>query len=63
LPGDVSAGLGGDVVLVEDEVERDRVKGLARDRIGQLASEVGLVMALDGLPEHRPGCASRIGIR
>jgi hypothetical protein len=42
------------VIVVEDGEVRDRVEGLQRDRIAALTGAV-----LDGLPELRPGCASR----
>jgi hypothetical protein len=47
------------VLLLDAGEERGRVEGLARDRLRTLASEAGVPLALDGLPAHRPGCASR----
>jgi hypothetical protein len=47
------------LVLVEDGQERDRVEGLHRARIAELAARAGAPLDLDGLPEMRPGCASR----
>jgi len=47
------------VLLLEGGEERGRVEGLARDRLVTLASEAGVPLELDGLPAHRPGCASR----
>lgn len=47
------------VFLLEDGDERDRVIGLARDRIAALVSQAGGAIDLDGLPAMRPGCASR----
>ena len=47
------------VLLLEDGAECDRVIGLARDRMAALVARAGATLALDGLPEMRPGCASR----
>jgi hypothetical protein len=47
------------VVLLDDDVEVDRVEGLARDRIAELIARAGSAFAVDGLPASRPGCASR----
>jgi hypothetical protein len=47
------------VVLLDDGVEVDRVEGLARDRIADLVARAGSTFVVDGLPESRPGCASR----
>lgn len=47
------------VFLLQDGVERERVIGLARDRIAALVAQAGAKLELDGLPEMRPGCASR----
>jgi hypothetical protein len=47
------------VFLLEDGAERDRVVGLARDRIAALVAQAGGDFALAGLPAMRPGCASR----
>ena len=46
------------VVLLDADDERGRVEGLDRGRLAELASRAGVVLALDGLPERRPGCAS-----
>jgi hypothetical protein len=47
------------LLLLDGADERDRVEGLQRDRIVALAARAGATLALDGLPEHRPGCASK----
>src|SRR5947208_2004323 len=48
------------LVLFEDgEREADRVEGLQRARIAELAQRAGTALDLDGLPEWLPGCASR----
>lgn len=47
------------VLLLVDGEERDRVEGLQRGRLAELAAAAGSALALDGLPELRPGCASR----
>ena len=47
------------VFLLEDGTERERVIGLARDRLSALISRAGSTLELDGLPAMRPGCASR----
>jgi hypothetical protein len=39
--------------------ERDRVVGLQRDRLAELAADAGVTLDVGGLPEHRPGCGSR----
>jgi hypothetical protein len=46
------------VVLLDGGDERDRVEGLDRNRLTELAEQAGVELALDGLPERRPGCAS-----
>jgi hypothetical protein len=46
------------VLLLDGGDERDRVEGLDRIRLTELASEAGVTLELDGLPERRPGCAS-----
>lgn len=60
---ELSARLDPDAVpalfLLEDGVERDRVIGLARERMATLVAQAGATLATDGLPELRPGCASR----
>jgi hypothetical protein len=47
------------VFLLEDGTERDRVIGLARDRMADLVAQTGATLDTEGLPEMRPGCASR----
>jgi hypothetical protein len=47
------------LVLLEDGEERGRVEGLHRARIAELAERAGATLDLEGLPEMRPGCASR----
>jgi hypothetical protein len=47
------------LLLLDGGEERDRVEGLQRERLAQLAAAAGVELRLDGLPEHRPGCASR----
>ncbi|HEX6492152.1 MAG TPA: thioredoxin, partial [Candidatus Dormibacteraeota bacterium] len=47
------------VLLLDGGEEQGRVEGLARDRLVDLASAAGVALQLDGLPAHRPGCASR----
>src|SRR5256714_5371267 len=48
------------LVLLEDGGrEADRVEGLQRARILELAERAGAALDLDGLPEWLPGCASR----
>src|SRR5204863_499344 len=46
------------VVLVDGGAERGRVDGLRHTRLAELAARAGAELALDGLPELRPGCAS-----
>ena len=46
------------VVLLDGGEERGRVEGLQRERLAELAHRAGAELALDGLPERRPGCAS-----
>lgn len=46
------------VVLLEDGEERDRVEGIDRQRLLDLAAQAGVTLDLDGLPERRVGCAS-----
>ena len=46
------------VVLLEDGDERGRVEGIDRQRLSDLASQAGVVLELEGLPQWRPGCAS-----
>ncbi len=47
------------VVLLDGGEERGRVEGLHRARLAELAGRAGAELALAGLPELRPGCASR----
>src|SRR4051794_1462390 len=47
------------VVLLDGEREEGRVEGLDRARLIELAARAGAALDLDGLPETRPGCASR----
>ena len=46
------------VLLLDDGAERDRVEGLARDRMAALVAEAGGTLRVDGLPAMRPGCGS-----
>ena len=46
------------VLLLDDGAERDRVEGLARDRLAALVAEAGATLDVEGLPAMRPGCAS-----
>ncbi len=46
------------VVLLDNGDERGRVEGLDRQRLTDLATQAGIQLMLDGLPERRPGCAS-----
>ncbi len=45
--------------LLQDGDERERVIGLDRERMVELATAAGKSLVLDGLPALRPGCASR----
>jgi len=47
------------VLLLDGGDERDRVEGLQRDRLDELFAAAGATLPHDGLPELRPGCASR----
>jgi hypothetical protein len=47
------------LILLDDGTERDRVIGLARDRMVELVARAGATLRVEGLPEMRPGCASR----
>lgn len=46
------------LILLDTGEERGRVEGLHRAGIAALADRAGVALALDGLPEQRPGCAS-----
>src|ERR1700750_2824966 len=46
------------VFLLDDGAERDRVEGIQRDRLAELAARGGARLELDGLPAVRPGCGS-----
>ena len=46
------------VMLLDGGSETDRVEGLDRARLAELAGRAGATLHLDGLPERRPGCAS-----
>jgi hypothetical protein len=46
------------VLLLDGGEERGRVEGLQRERLAELAGRAGAELALDDLPELRPGCAS-----
>ncbi|HEV3128786.1 MAG TPA: thioredoxin family protein [Solirubrobacteraceae bacterium] len=46
------------LVLLDGGSEADRVEGLDRARLAELARRAGAPLELDGLPERRPGCAS-----
>jgi hypothetical protein len=47
------------LILLDDGTERDRVVGLARDKMAELVARAGGTLRVDGLPAMRPGCASR----
>ncbi len=47
------------LLLLDAGEERGRVEGLHRARMSELAAAAGAQLDLDGLPEMRPGCASR----
>jgi hypothetical protein len=47
------------LILLDDGTERDRVVGLARDRMAELVARTGGTLRVEGLPAMRPGCASR----
>ena len=47
------------VLLLDDGDERDRVEGLQRDRLDELFTAAGATLPHAGLPELRPGCASK----
>jgi len=46
------------LILLDGADERDRVEGLHRERMLELAEQAGVRLDLDGMPEVRPGCAS-----
>ena len=46
------------VLLLDAGEEQDRVEGIQRARLAELAARAGVALDLDALPEHRPGCAS-----
>ena len=45
-------------MLLDGGDERDRVEGIQRDRMAELAAAAGVELALGDLPERRVGCAS-----
>src|SRR5205823_1102486 len=45
-------------VLLDGGEEHDRVEGIQRQRLAELAARAGVSLELDGLPEWRPGCVS-----
>jgi hypothetical protein len=47
------------VLLLDGGEERGRVEGLDTARLAELAAAAGVALDLDGLPDRRPGCASR----
>jgi hypothetical protein len=47
------------VLLLDGGDERGRVEGLDRAALAALAEQAGVALDLEGLPEMRPGCASR----
>src|SRR5687768_16363016 len=46
------------LVLLDGTDERDRVEGIQRDRLTEIAREAGIEIDVADLPEFRPGCAS-----
>lgn len=46
------------VILLDAGEEQARTEGLDRQRLREIARRAGVELALDGLPERRPGCAS-----
>jgi hypothetical protein len=47
------------LVLLDGTDERDRVEGIQRERLAEIARAAGIELDTSGLPEFRPGCASR----
>jgi hypothetical protein len=47
------------LILLEDDRECDRIEGFDRASFEKLASAAGIALDLHGLPDRRPGCASR----
>ena len=47
------------LVLLENGSEHGRVEGLQKHKLIELAQQGGATLDLDGLPDHRPGCAAR----
>ena len=47
------------LLLLDGADERDRVEGIQRDRLAEMAASAGIDLDTDGLPDFRPGCASR----
>jgi hypothetical protein len=47
------------LVLLDGTREQGRVEGLQKRLLEELAARGGAALDLDGLPEHRPGCAAR----
>jgi hypothetical protein len=47
------------LVLLDGADERDRVEGIQRARLERIAAAAGVELDTSGLPEFRPGCASR----
>lgn len=47
------------LLLLDGGIEAGRVEGLQRERLVALAQRAGVALDLAGLPELRPGCASR----
>jgi hypothetical protein len=46
------------LLLLDGGDERDRVEGIQRDRMAELAAAAGVELALGDLPERRVGCSS-----
>lgn len=47
------------LVLLDGTDERDRVEGIQRERLNAIAQAAGVELDTSGLPDFRPGCASR----